>query len=127
MTNYGEEAAQIGSSSALDFQDVIFPQYREAGVLSWRGFTLEMFANQCFSNQYDLGKGRQMPVHYGSKELSIQTVSSPLATQIPQVRLCVNVWRFMRAHPVVSVHVYACMTVCMYMYVCVYIYAYVGL
>lgn len=39
---------------------------------------------QCFSNELDLGKGRQMPVHYGSKALNFQTISSPLATQIPQ-------------------------------------------
>jgi 2-oxoisovalerate dehydrogenase E1 component alpha subunit len=32
----------------------------------------------------DEGKGRQMPVHYGSKELAFQTISSPLGTQIPQ-------------------------------------------
>lgn len=25
----------------------------------------------------------QMPIHYGSKELNYQTVSSPLATQLP--------------------------------------------
>jgi 2-oxoisovalerate dehydrogenase E1 component alpha subunit len=84
MTNYGEEAAQIGSSSALRHDDVIFAQYREAGVLMWRGFPLDLFAHQCFSNKNDLGKGRQMPVHYGSKELHVQTISSPLGTQIPQ-------------------------------------------
>jgi len=50
----------------------------------WRGFTLEQFANQCFSNDADLGKGRQMPVHYGSRALHYQTISSPLGTQIPQ-------------------------------------------
>ena len=59
-------------------------QYREAGVLMWRGFTLEQFADQCFSNAGDLGKGRQMPVHYGTAALHFQTISSPLATQIPQ-------------------------------------------
>lgn len=32
----------------------------------------------------DGGKGRQMPVHYGSKELNNVTVSSPLTTQVPQ-------------------------------------------
>jgi 2-oxoisovalerate dehydrogenase E1 component alpha subunit len=63
---------------------MIFAQYREAGVLMWRGFTLEQFAHQCFSNEFDMGKGRQMPVHYGSAELHFQTISSPLATQIPQ-------------------------------------------
>lgn len=34
-------------------------------------------------NAEDLGKGRQMPVHYGSRDLNICTVSSPLGTQIP--------------------------------------------
>jgi len=50
----------------------------------WRGFTIDDFCNQCYSNTLDLGKGRQMPVHYGSKALNFQTISSPLATQIPQ-------------------------------------------
>jgi len=36
------------------------------------------------SNVDDKGKGRQMPVHYGSSELNFQTISSPLSTQIPQ-------------------------------------------
>lgn len=39
---------------------------------------------QCFSNIDDTGKGRQMPVHYGSKEHNYFTISSPLATQLPQ-------------------------------------------
>jgi hypothetical protein len=43
---------------------------------------------QCFSNVDDLGKGRQMPVHYGSRALNFHTISSPLGTQIPQVRNC---------------------------------------
>ncbi|RUS14140.1 thiamine diphosphate-binding protein [Endogone sp. FLAS-F59071] len=83
MTNYGEEA-YMGSAAALHPEDVIFGQYREAGVLLYRGFTLDDFMNQCYSNEGDLGKGRQMPVHYGSKKLNFQTISSPLATQIPQ-------------------------------------------
>lgn len=53
-------------------------------MLLWRGFTLQQIADQCFSNKDDLGKGRQMPVHYGSKELNFQTIASPLATQMPQ-------------------------------------------
>jgi 2-oxoisovalerate dehydrogenase E1 component alpha subunit len=64
--------------------DTVFGQYREAGVLLFRGFTLDEFMNQCYSNDLDYGKGRQMPVHYGSKRLNFQTISSPLGTQIPQ-------------------------------------------
>jgi 2-oxoisovalerate dehydrogenase E1 component alpha subunit len=39
--------------------------------------------NQLFANAKDNGLGRNMPVHYGSKELNIHTISSTLATQIP--------------------------------------------
>lgn len=45
---------------------------------------MDEMMNQCFSNDLDYGKGRQMPIHYGSKKLNFQTISSPLATQIPQ-------------------------------------------
>jgi 2-oxoisovalerate dehydrogenase E1 component alpha subunit len=84
MTCHGEEAIHIGSAAALTLEDTVLAQYREAGVLMWRGFTLEQFTNQCFANAGDLGKGRQMPVHYGSRALNYQTISSPLGTQIPQ-------------------------------------------
>jgi len=84
MTCTGEEAAIIGSTAALDKGDVILAQYREHAALRYRGFTTEQFMNQMFSNEKDLGKGRQMPIHYGSKALNYHTISSPLATQIPQ-------------------------------------------
>jgi len=35
-------------------------------------------------NHLDLGEGKQMPVHYGSQEHNVCTVSSPLCTQLPQ-------------------------------------------
>lgn len=84
MQNSGEEATHVGSASALSLDDTVFAQYRETGVLLWRGFTVQQAADQCFGNEADLGKGRQMPVHYGSKELNFQTISSPLTTQLPQ-------------------------------------------
>ncbi|OIT04406.1 2-oxoisovalerate dehydrogenase subunit alpha 2, mitochondrial, partial [Nicotiana attenuata] len=59
-------------------------QYREPGVLLWRGFTLQEFANQLLGNKGDNGKGRQMPIHYGSNKLNYFTVSSTIATQLPQ-------------------------------------------
>ena len=49
-----------------------------------RGFSLQQFMHQCYGNAEDLGKGRQMPVHYGTKDLHFVTISSTLATQMPQ-------------------------------------------
>ncbi|TMP88471.1 3-methyl-2-oxobutanoate dehydrogenase [Pseudoalteromonas ruthenica] len=84
MQCLGEEAAVTASAAALDDNDMIMAQYREQAALRYRGFTLEQFMNQMFSNEQDLGKGRQMPIHYGSRELNYMTISSPLGTQIPQ-------------------------------------------
>ncbi|XP_062203092.1 2-oxoisovalerate dehydrogenase subunit alpha 2, mitochondrial-like isoform X2 [Phragmites australis] len=83
LTSNGEEAINIASAAALTIDDIVLPQYREPGVLLWRGFTLQEFANQCFGNKLDYGKGRQMPIHYGSRRLNYFTVSSPIATQLP--------------------------------------------
>ncbi|XP_031125876.1 2-oxoisovalerate dehydrogenase subunit alpha 1, mitochondrial-like isoform X1 [Ipomoea triloba] len=84
LTSFGEEAVSIGSAAALSPDDVLMLQYRELGVLLWRDFSLQEMANQCFGNKGDYGKGRQMPIHYGSNKHNILTISSPLATQIPQ-------------------------------------------
>lgn len=84
MTSSGEEATHFGSAHALHPQDPIYAQYRETGVLLSRGFSLQQMLHQMTGNCKDLGKGRQMPVHYGSAELNIQTISSPLGTQLPQ-------------------------------------------
>lgn len=78
MTNYGEEATHIGSASGLSRDDLIYGQYREAGVLVWRGYTIEQFIDQCYGNVGDDNKGRHMPIHYGSRELNFVTISSPL-------------------------------------------------
>jgi 2-oxoisovalerate dehydrogenase E1 component alpha subunit len=71
MVSAGEEAVSVGTASALAKEDVVFCQYREQGVFKQRGFTLADFMNQLFANQKDPGKGRNMPVHYGSRELNI--------------------------------------------------------
>ncbi len=84
MTCKGEEAAVVSSCAAMEDHDSIYPQYREAAALLYRGATSKELANQLTGNHLDIGKGRQMPVHYGSKKYNYQTVSSPLATQIPQ-------------------------------------------
>ncbi|WVQ75017.1 hypothetical protein IAR50_004625 [Cryptococcus sp. DSM 104548] len=81
----GEEAAIVGSAAALRAGDEIFGQYRESAALLHRGFTLSSLMSQCFGNVEDKGtKGRMMPVHYSAPELGFHTITSPLATQMPQ-------------------------------------------
>ncbi|MCD9640860.1 hypothetical protein HAX54_026568 [Datura stramonium] len=84
LTTAGEEAINIASAAALTLDDFVLPQYREVGVILWRGYPVQQIANQLFGNKLDYGKGRQMPCHHGSNELNYLTVSSPIATQIPQ-------------------------------------------
>lgn len=73
----GEEGIAVGSASALIPEDVIFAQYRETGVFQQRGFTLEDFMSQLFANNKDPGRGRNMPVHYGSSKLNIVALQVP--------------------------------------------------
>ncbi|RXW16469.1 hypothetical protein EST38_g9396 [Candolleomyces aberdarensis] len=66
MTAHGEEATIIGSAAGLDKEDEVLGQYREMGVLLWRGFGMDNVMAQCFGNEEDFsGKGRQMPVAAG--------------------------------------------------------------
>ena len=84
MSSLGEEAAVVASAAALEIGDWLYPQYRENGVMFWRGWTAQEYVHHMFCNDQDINKGRQMPNHFGDKALNVVTVSSPLATQIPQ-------------------------------------------
>ncbi len=84
MTCTGEEASVTASVAALDDEDVIFPQYREAAALLYRGIPMQEMLHSLASNELCNNKGRQMPMHFGSKKVHYQTVSSPLCTQVPQ-------------------------------------------
>ena len=46
MTSNGEEATAVGSAAALTKEDHIFSQYREHGVLLYRGFSFLDMARQ---------------------------------------------------------------------------------
>lgn len=81
MVSAGEEAVPVGSSSALEMEDVIFCQYREQGTYRERGFTTKDFMAQLFANKHDPGRGRNMPVHYGSKELNIVSIIDRLISK----------------------------------------------
>lgn len=83
MSSLGEEGCIVASAAALKHEDWIYPQYREDGVMFWRGYSPQQYIHHMFGNAKDSILGRQMPNHFGSRALNVVTVSSPLATQIP--------------------------------------------
>lgn len=80
----GEEATSVASAFALDSDDMVFPSYRQQGILIARGYPLVEMVNQIYSNRADKLKGRQLPIMYSSKAHSFFTISGNLATQYPQ-------------------------------------------
>jgi pyruvate dehydrogenase E1 component alpha subunit len=80
----GQEAAEIGSGFALKEGDWIFPSYRDHGVALLRGYPLSSLFGQLFGNTSDTTKGRQMPNHWCDRSINLVSVSSPVATQLPQ-------------------------------------------
>ncbi len=79
----GQEGAIIGSGYALEDTDWVAPALRESGVALLRGFTLADYVNQLFGSDEDIQRGRQMPCHYGHKDMRYLTLSSVIANQLP--------------------------------------------
>src|ERR671937_1149072 len=81
----GHEGCQIGSAWPFrKGQDVFVPYYRDMGVCLVAGMTPRDVFLGVFGKRDDPSSGgRQMPAHWGSRQLGILTGSSPIATQIP--------------------------------------------
>jgi 2-oxoisovalerate dehydrogenase E1 component alpha subunit len=84
MTCTGEEAIGVAQAMALRPDDMLFPTYRQQGLLIARGYKLIDMMCQCYSNSRDPLKGRQLPVLYSSKAFSFYALSGNLGTQFPQ-------------------------------------------
>lgn len=102
LSALGEEACSVASAAALEQSDWLYPQYREMGIMFWRGATVQELVHQMFGNSKDLTKGRQMPNHFGSRALNVVHVSSPIATQIPHAAGCAYAMKVMK-EPTVAV------------------------
>jgi 2-oxoisovalerate dehydrogenase E1 component alpha subunit len=96
MSSLGEEACAVASAAALDHGDWMYPQYREAGILFWRGFSIQDYVHQMFGDAKDLILGRQMPNHFGSRAMNVVTVSSPIGTKIPHAAGCAYAMRLQK-------------------------------
>ncbi|WP_126172661.1 3-methyl-2-oxobutanoate dehydrogenase (2-methylpropanoyl-transferring) subunit alpha [Altericroceibacterium xinjiangense] len=84
MKSTGEEATSVAAAHALASDDMVFPSYRQQGVLIARGYPLIEMVNQIYSNRGDKLKGRQLPIMYSSRDHSFFSISGNLATQLPQ-------------------------------------------
>lgn len=80
----GEEATSIAAAMALSGDDMIFPSYRQQGILIARDYPLVEMINQIYSNKGDKLKGRQLPIMYSSRDKNFFSISGNLATQVPQ-------------------------------------------
>ncbi|HYG70604.1 MAG TPA: thiamine pyrophosphate-dependent enzyme [Anaeromyxobacteraceae bacterium] len=80
----GEEATILGSTAAMREEDWIFPCYREHGAALYRGMPLVTFLCDLLGNAGDAMKGRQMPCHESWAPGRFTSISSPIATQVPQ-------------------------------------------
>lgn len=100
LASLGEEACAVGSAAALMSEDWMYPQYREPGVMFWRGFTIQEYIDHMFCNANDLMLGRQMPNHFGSRKLNVVTVSSPIGTKIPHTAGCAYAMKLQKENAV---------------------------
>ena len=80
----GEEAVAVAAAAALDDDDMLFPSYRQQGLLIARNWSLVDMMNQIYSNRADRLQGRQLPIMYSVKAAHFFSISGNLTTQYPQ-------------------------------------------
>lgn len=80
----GEEAVAVAQALALDDGDMLFPSYRQQGLLIARNWSLVDMMCQVYNNTKDRLKGRQLPIMYSVKEVGFFSISGNLGTQLPQ-------------------------------------------
>jgi 2-oxoisovalerate dehydrogenase E1 component subunit alpha len=80
----GEEGVAVAQAFALEREDMLFPTYRQQGLLIARDWPIVDMMCQVYSNSGDRLKGRQMPVMYSSRKAGFFSISGNLGTQFSQ-------------------------------------------
>ncbi|MGB0220332.1 MAG: 3-methyl-2-oxobutanoate dehydrogenase (2-methylpropanoyl-transferring) subunit alpha [Sinimarinibacterium flocculans] len=80
----GEEAVSVAQAYALQADDMLFPSYRQQGLLIARDHSLVDMMCQIYNNTRDRLKGRQLPIMYSVREKGFFSISGNLGTQFPQ-------------------------------------------
>ena len=86
ISGMGHEAAQVAVAYAMRRgYDLLHPYYRDMSMVIALGMTPRDILLGVYGRQGDPGSGaRQMPEHYCYKPGNVFSVSSPVATQVPQ-------------------------------------------
>ncbi|MGH8530018.1 MAG: thiamine pyrophosphate-dependent enzyme [Nevskiales bacterium] len=83
MKSTGEEAVAVAAALALDPRDMLFPSYRQQGLLVARDWPLVDLMCQIFNNNRDRLKGRQLPIMYSCRDAGFYSISGNVGTRFP--------------------------------------------
>ena len=83
FSGIGQEAIAVGSTFALEDEDVIFPMHRNLGVFTTRKVDLDRLMCQLMGKEGGFTKGRDRTFHFGTKDKNIIGMISHLAAMLP--------------------------------------------
>lgn len=84
MKSRGEEAISVAHAMALRENEMVFPTYRQSGILIARGCAPYTMMCQLLSNKGDHLDGKSLPILYSFKDYGYFTISGNLGTQLIQ-------------------------------------------
>lgn len=82
FSGIGQEAIAVGSTIALNNDDLIFPMHRNLGVFTQRNVPLERLFCQWQGKAMGFSKGRERSFHFGTMEYHIVGMISHLGPQL---------------------------------------------